>query len=233
MPRRAAIFGPPSRSDRSVPRSARSGATSAKPLVPVRKYSPPGTSPVSNDRPVGLRADVRQVAVGREHLALDGAAPARPRSVAQWSVPCSVSWPFSAWAPLVLQAVNTQPGSHGKKPSSLAAKLRRHRLDDAVVVVGEGAAVLPHERERAGLVEAGRAGGRLVDVDLLGQVGRQHDVVAHDRVGVGVEVPDQVERAPVAPHPQVGRSCRSGWPWPARSAAVRWARRSRRTAPSA
>ena len=63
---------------------------------------------------------------------------------------------------MVLQAVNTQPGSHGKKPSSLASKLCFTASTMLWWSYGEGPAVLPHEGERAGLVELGRAGGRLV-----------------------------------------------------------------------
>ena len=123
-PRSACIFSWAPRSPSNPARVARSGATSANPFVPVEKYSPPGTSPVSNDRPTSFDRMWGRFPSG-VIISISTASRQRPSTAGHSSVPCSVSWPFSAWAPIVLHAVKTHPGSHGKKPSALLAKLWR------------------------------------------------------------------------------------------------------------
>ncbi len=95
-------------------------------------------------------------------------------------------------------------GFAGEETQATALEVAPHRLGERMVVVLEGAAVLPHECQRARLVEAEVAGSSLEGVDHVAEEGREHDVVAADRIGVGVEVAQQVQGAPVAPHPQIG-----------------------------
>ena len=64
--------------------------------------------------------------------------------------------------------------------------------------------VLPDERERARVVEVRGPGGCFVEVQLITREAGEHNVVVGQRVGVGVEIADQVERPPVPPHAQVG-----------------------------
>ena len=113
---------------------------------------------------------------------------------------------------VAVQRLRAHHVAHGERPARFAREepepaaleVLPHRGRERVMVVLERAAVLPHERQRRRLVEAQVARRRLEAVDDVAEEGREHDVVAADRVGVRVEVAEQVQRAPVLPHPQVG-----------------------------
>lgn len=135
-----------------------------------------------------VRPDVRVRAVGREVLVVEGA---RPPVVHLWPVVAAVH------DVVAVQRLRTHHVAHGERPSRLAREepepaafeVALHGLGEAVVVVAEGAAVGPHELERAGLVERGGAGGRLDAVDDIAEERREHDVVVRIGSGFGSKLP--------------------------------------------
>ena len=150
--------------------------------------------------------DVRVRAVGGEVLVVERAHP-----------------PVAYRTPLVgavgdvvtVQRLGAHHVAHGERPArfareeaqSAAFEVPLHRGGQRVVVVGERATVGPHEFQRPRPVERLGARGSLDAVDHVAEEGREHDVVAPDRVGIGVEVAHQVQRVPVLPHPQIGVPC--------------------------